>query len=178
MLFFCRDPPFPKKVPPPPFAGLQPLVTMAIRTLIHCPLSTCPSAPWPDLVPSLLVGPPDHAQRVGAIPVDAVSTWLDHFPRCPEEPIDWCAHHRLDLWASDYVGSGSRFIGLVSLAISSFITHLRSLGSISLLQWCRRGTSEATTPQLARDRGRRITQIPSLSVALLSVPWVRMMPAP
>ena len=81
------------------------------RTLIHCPLSTCPSAPWPDLVPSLLVGPPDHAQRVGAIPVDAVSTWLDHFPRCPEEPIDWCAHHRLDLWASEYVGSGSEFIG-------------------------------------------------------------------
>ena len=76
-----------------------------------CPLSTCPSAPWPDLVPSLLVGPPDHAQRVGAIPVDAVSTWLDHFPRCPEEPIDWWHHHRLDLWASDYVGSGSRFIG-------------------------------------------------------------------
>ena len=75
-----------------------------------CPLSTCPSAPWPDLVPSLLVGPPDHAQRVGAIPVDAVSTWLDHLPRCPEEPIDWWHRHRLGLWASEYVGSGSRLV--------------------------------------------------------------------
>ena len=64
----------------------------------------------PFSVPSHLVGPHDHAQRVGAVPARAGSTRLAHLPRSPEKAFDWCAHSAQIPWVFFSVGTGSRLL--------------------------------------------------------------------
>ena len=128
---------------------------MAGQTLSHLPpCSTCPSAPWPDLVPSLLVSPhPTTLRELERFPSTQYQPRWTTFNAAPRR-THWTVRTPLSR-SLGFKISGKRFEvhWLGPARVASRVCNLILKRWIDILapQWCRRSTFEAATPQVARD---------------------------